>query len=178
MDRHRALAWLLVAAVLCGCSQHVDKIAMDPARLVATSPAGQGKPLKLACAYRLQEVVDARSSGDRAGGLGNHMFVFEDAAHVVGAQLAAAGLATAGDGKLVRVRIVQLYLAQSHVTKIPVAVYEVTVAGQPAFLVRSQQATMNWNGTRNEAYAAYSRVLADANQQLLRRLNAGCEATG
>lgn len=178
MARYRALAWLLVAA-LCGCSQHVNKVAMDPARLVASRPVGPGKLLKLACAYRLQEVVDARSSGDRAGGLGNHMFVFEDAVHVVGAQLAAAGLATNGDdGKPVRVRIVQLYLAQSHVTKIPVAVYEVTVAGQPAFLVRSQQATMNWNGTQNEAYAAYARVLADANQQLLRRLNAGCEAEG
>lgn len=176
MLHFQPLVWLLTVA-LCGCSTHVNKVAMDPARLSSrASPGKLAKQVKLACAYRLQEVADARASGDRAGGLGKHMFVFATAADVVREQLAAAGFAIAGDGKPVTVRIVQLYLAQSHSTKIPVAVYDVTVAGQAAFLVRSQQASMNWNGSENEAYAAYSRVLADANQQLIRRLNAGCEA--
>lgn len=174
MGGFRPLAGLLAVA-LCGCSMHVNKVAMNPARLEPVRHAQSAKPIKLACAYRLQEVVDARPAGDRAGGLGKHMFVFDDAVSVVRGQLATAGLATAGgDGKPVTVRIVQLYLAQSHVTKIPVAVYNVAIEGEPAFLVRSQQATMNWNGTENEAYAAYSRVLADANQQLVMRLNAGC----
>lgn len=149
---------------------HVHRVAMDPARL--DPPSAE---VRLACGYRLQDVVDARPAGDRAGGLGNHMFVFDDATAVVRGQLEAAGLrADASDAKTVSVRIVQLYLTQNTITKIPVAVYAVTVDGQPAFLVRSQKATMNWNSTENEAYAAYARVLADANAQLVRRLNAGC----
>jgi hypothetical protein len=176
MARSVALGALLAVA-LGGCTAHVNKVTMDTARLGA--PAAYARPVPLACAYRLREVVDARSSGDRAGGLGSHMFVFDDAASVVRGQLSAAGLGTAeGEGAAVTVRIVQLYLGQSNGTKIPVAVYDVDIAGQPRFLVRSQQATMNWNSSENEAYAAYSRALADANQKLVLRLNAGCGANG
>jgi hypothetical protein len=178
MGRSAALVALLAVA-LFGCTGHVNKVTMDTARLGV--PAAYAKRIPLGCAYRLLDVVDARSSGDRAGGLGWHMFVFDDAASVVRSQLSTAGLGAAegeGEGTAVTVRIVQLYLGQSNGTKIPVAVYDVDVAGQPRFLVRSQQATMIWNGSENEAYAAYSRALADANQKLVLRLNASCAANG
>jgi hypothetical protein len=59
-------------------------------------------------------------------------------------------------------------------TKVPVAVYEVRLDGGATFTVRSQKASMNWNGTENEAYAAYSTALADATAQVVSRLNAAC----
>jgi hypothetical protein len=68
----------------------------------------------------------------------------------------------------------QLYLAQNLTTKVPVAVYEVAINDGAAFVVRSQKASLNWNGTEDEAYAAYARVLADVNQQLVNQLNARC----
>ena len=88
-----------------------------------------------------------------------------------GAESADAGATTDG----VRVRIMRLYMAQHHVTKIPVAVYEVTPGTAAPFLIRSQPANMNWNGTENEAYAGYSRAIEGANQQLIERLNADCK---
>jgi hypothetical protein len=48
------------------------------------------------------------------------------------------------------------------------------VDGGATFTVRSQRASMNWNGTENEAYEAYSAALADATAQVVARLNAGC----
>jgi hypothetical protein len=74
----------------------------------------------------------------------------------------------------VDVGILQFYLSQNTITKIPVAVYEVRVDGGATFTVRSQRASMNWNGTENEAYEAYSAALADATAQVVARLNAGC----
>ena len=131
--------------------------------------------MHLACSYRLGDLADARPTGSQAGGLSGNAFEFADAAAVVRRQLLAAGLQdTANAVPVVSVRIMQLYLAQNLQTKIPVAVYEVAVDGQPPFLLRSQKASMNWNGSQNEAYAAYSRVLADVNQQLIQRLNTDC----
>lgn len=119
---------------------------------------------------------DARPAGDRAGGLGKHMFVFEDAADVVRRQLSSAGLrAAAPDGAPpVTVRILQLYLTQNTITKVPVVVFEVTPEGHPTFLVRAQTASMNWNGTENEAYGAYAQAIANASTQLVSRLNLQC----
>lgn len=52
--------------------------------------------------------------------------------------------------------------------------YEVAEDGRPPFLLRSQKASMNWNGSQNEAYAAYALALADVNKQLIERLNTDC----
>lgn len=40
--------------------------------------------------------------------------------------------------------------------------------------LRSQKASMNGNGSQDEACAAYAQVLADVNQQLIQRLNTDC----
>ena len=164
----RWIALLLLPALLA-CSAKVVRVDMDPARLAATLP------VPLSCAHTLAEVVDARPAGSQAGGLSEHAFAFADVAQVVRQQLLAAGLQEAGKASpQVAVRVMQLYLAQNRGTKIPVAVYQVRVDGGAAFLLRSQPASLNWNGTQNEAYAAYARALAAVNQQLIQRLNAGC----
>lgn len=173
---HR-LACLSLALLLTGCSTKVVRVHADPARLAAP-PATSKTAVRLACPYRLADVIDARPGGE-SGGLGVHAFRFSDVAGIVRSQLQGAGLASAEDpstagAPAVDLRVMQLYLSQNLGTKIPVAVYEVTIADGPAFVVRSQKATMNWNGTQDEAYAAYARVLADVNQQLLRQLNARC----
>lgn len=164
--------WLLVAllgAASVACSVKIKRETMDPGRL-------EGPPTaRLACPHHLGDVVDARPDGGNVGGLSAHLFTFEDAAGVVRRQLLSSGFSESADaGSSVGVRIVRFYMEGSHYTKIPVVVYEVRVDAQPAFIVRSQKASMNWNGTRNEAYEAYGEAIRDANRQLIGRLNASC----
>jgi len=178
MRLSRATA-LLLPLLLAACNAKVVRVDMDTTRLVAP-PVAAKHAVRLACPYRLQEVADARGGDGESGGLGWHAFKFSDAAQTIRSQLLAAGLSDAandaGNAPTVNVRIAQLYLAQNQITKIPVAVYKVDVGGAPEFVVRSQTATMNWNGTQDEAYAAYARVLADVNQQLVRELNSRCSS--
>ncbi|GAB3359605.1 hypothetical protein [Lysobacter tyrosinilyticus] len=176
MRPSRAAA-LLAPLLLAACHGKVVRVDMDAARLAAP-PTSARNAVRLACPYQLQEVTDARTGGGESGGLGWHAFKFSDAAQAIRSQLLASGLSDAGndtgDAPAVNVRIAQLYLAQNLTTKIPVAVYKVDVGGAPEFVVRSQSASMNWNGTQNEAYAAFARVLADVNQQLVHELNDRC----
>ena len=159
----------LAVFALMGCTPTVHRVEMDPGRVV-------GKlDVRLACAYSLQGVVDARAAGDRVGGLGSNMFVLDDPAGLVRRQLTAAGMhGPEAAGRPVEVRILQLYLAQNHGTKIPVVVYEVALTGQPVLRIRSQKPTMNWNSSEDEAYGAYSLGLADATSQMVERLNREC----
>lgn len=170
-------AALVLPLLLAACNGKVVRVDMDTARLASPEMPARNA-VRLACAYQLQEVTDARAGGGESGGLGWHAFKFSDAAQTIRRQLLASGLSDAandtGNAPAVNVRIAQLYLTQNHVTKIPVAVYKVEVSGAPEFVVRSQSASMNWNGTENEAYAAFARVLADVNQQLVRELNNRC----
>lgn len=169
---------VLLSALLAGCSAQVVRVDMDPARLAAPAASARAKNLvALACPHRLGDVVDARPAGGDAGGLGWNAFRFDAATETVRSQLAAAGLtatSTQADAPEVTVRVMQLYLAQNLQTKIPVAVYEVKVASETPFLLRSQKASMNWNGTQDEAYAAYARALSDISQQLVGVLNQRC----
>lgn len=165
---------VVVLATLTACSMKVVRVDMDAARLGAAQTAPP-RIVPLGCAYRLGGIVDARPNGSDAGGLGEYAFQFPDATGIVRQQLLAAGLQDTGDqAPVVDVRIMQLYLAQNLGTKTPVAVYQVAMPGHPPFLLRSQKPTANWNGTQNEAYAAYARVLADVNLQLIGRLNTHC----
>ena len=172
----RSLA-LLLPVLLAGCNGKVVRVDMDPARLVAPATTKAKGVAVLACAHRLREVVDARPGGGEVGGLGWNAFRFDAAADTVRQQLSAAGLADATTTDAmpsVSVRIMQLYLANNLQTKVPVAVYEVAVDDAAPFVLRSQKASMNWNGSQDEAYVAYARALADINQQLVGRLNQNC----
>jgi hypothetical protein len=166
------LGLLLLAS---GCATKVVRVDMDATRLAPASPR---EIPRLACPHRLGDVVDARPGDGESGGLGRHAFKFSNAAETIRGQLLGAGMTDAamdtGTSPAVNIRLVQLYLTQNQITKIPVAVYQVSVDGAPEFVVRSQKATMNWNGSEDEAYAAYARVLADVNQQLVRQINARC----
>jgi hypothetical protein len=167
------LAAMLLAS-LAGCTTKVVRVDMDAARL---SPrAAQAEHVVLMCDYRLGGVADDRADGTEAGGLNANAFKFADAADVVRRQLLHAGLSEdpAVQGPGVEVHIVQLYLTQNLETKVPVAVYRVRIGDEPAFVLRSQKASLNWNGTQGEAYAAYGRVMADVNLQLVAQLNRRC----
>jgi len=168
-----AVRWTLCLAMLlpCACAMKVHKVALDPTRLVARPQA------KLLCPYRMGQVVDARPTTGRAGGLGKHLFLVEDAAALVRSKLEGIGIAAAAQaGDPVDARLMHLYLAQNTITKVPVLVLSVTVAGEPAFLLRSQKASMNWNGSEDEAYASFSQMFDDAMGQLVGKLNARCAA--
>lgn len=164
--------WVAPVAVLAlgGCVAAAERVTMDPSRLVLRSDVA------LACTFRVASVEDARPEGDKAGWLGKHQFTFDDAPGVVRRGLAESGFGIDGDapGELVHLRILRLYLAQNQVTKIPVAVYEARLGDAPPFLVRSQQADMNWNGSQDEAYEGYTRAVRGANTALVERLNAEC----
>jgi len=145
---------------------------MDTSRLAGDPTI---EPVKLACAYRLQDVVDARTSGDRVGGIGFKMFLFDDAVGFVRKQLASAGfVADNAPGEAVTIRIVKIYLAENNVTKIPVVVYDVHVGKGSPVLIRSQLATMHWANSQDEAYNAFGRAFQDANAKLILSLNERC----
>lgn len=172
---------IAVAAVLscAACNTQVNRIKVDPQRL--HTPASRQAPAALrlpalACAYRLKDVVDARPAGDHSGGLGRHQLTIEDVPALVRSQLLQAGLrpAEADGGAEVRIEIKQLYLTQNQVSKIPVAVYRARVGDQAPFVLRAQQANMNWNSSENEAYDALARALQDVNVRLLIALNERC----
>ena len=163
-----SLGSCLATAVLCGCAVKVHKVQLDSSRLVGELDA------RVACAYRQGEVVDARPSTGRAGGLGKHLFLVQDASDIVRDRLAAVGIPAQGEGKAVDVRVLHMYMTQSHVTKIPVVVLAATVEGEPGFTVRSQKASMNWNGTEDEAYRGYSQAFDDAMGQMVVLLNGAC----
>ena len=80
---------VLAGAMACvaGCSVKVHQVPVDSARLLPASV-----PVRMACDRRLQSVVDARDSTSRAGGLGAHLFLFDDVPGVVRRQFALAGL--------------------------------------------------------------------------------------
>ncbi len=163
-----ALAVGVAATMLGGCAMKVNRVQMDPTRL-----AGKVER-KVACAYRQGEVVDARPSTGRAGGLSEHLFLVDDAAAIVRGRMTAVGIAPQGEGDTVDVKVLHMYMTQNLGTKIPVVVLSATAGQQPAFTVRSQKPSMNWNGTEDEAYAGYARALDDAMAQLVARLDAGC----
>ena len=175
MHRTRVLAALLVVAV-AACSQKVVRVDMDASRLAL--PDRQVERFPLMCDYRISDVVDDRVDGGEAGGLSANAFKFADAAAVVRKQLFAAGLSDRPDaqGPGVSVHIVQLYLMQNLGTKIPVAVYRVRIGDGPVQVLRAQATTLNWNGTQNEAYAAFGRAMADITHQLVAELNQHCPA--
>jgi hypothetical protein len=167
----------MLLALLAGCSTKVVRVDMDVARL--SPPGAQVDHMPLLCDYQLGDVVDDRADGPNAGGLSENAFKFADAADVVRKQLLRAGLVEGHGvhGPSVDVHIVQLYLTQNLETKVPVAVYRVTIGDEPALVLRSQKASLNWNGTQGEAYAAYGRVMADVNLQLVAQLNRRCPRT-
>jgi len=141
---------------------------MDSSRLIGKSKA------RVTCPYRQGEVVDARPSTGRAGGLGKHLFLVEDASSIVREHLVTAGIGADGEGQVVDVRLLHLYMTQNQVTKIPVVVLSAKVGQQPAFTLRSQKASMNWNSTEDEAYEAYAVAFDDAMMQLVTQLNSRC----
>jgi hypothetical protein len=178
----RAATALAVAAALAmgGCATKVHKVVVREDRISAAPPAGKKMP-GLACAFQLAEVIDARPAGNRAGGLGAHQFLLDDAPGLLRAQLLKLGM-TAADApadagaRRVVVQIKQLYLSQNTITKVPVAVYSVQVDGGAPFVIRAQAASMNWNSTEDEAYRSLSYAMGDANSQLVTALNKDCKA--
>ncbi|WP_144436263.1 hypothetical protein [Lysobacter antibioticus] len=168
------LAAIAVATLSPACSRQVKRVYIDPQRL-RTEPMPA-----LTCGYRLTEVVDGRPAGERIGGLGRHQLMLEDAPTLVKGQLLKAGLsadAPAG-AAAVKLEIKRLYLIQSQTSKVPVAVYQVSLEGAAPFLIRASKASVNWNGSEDEAYTALGAALQDANQQLLVALNGRCPHKG
>lgn len=166
----RRVVVLAALALLAGCTAKVHRVQLDPARLAG------GTQVSVSCAYRMGEVADARPSTGNAGGLGKHFFLLEDAAGMVRQRLQGIGVSIepTAPGERVDVRLLHLYMAQNTISKVPVMVLSVSVAGGPAVLVRSQKASMNWNGSEDEAYASYTRMFDDAMGQVAVALNKQC----
>lgn len=161
---------LLVPIALAGCA--MSKVTVDSSRLAYTPPPN----VRLACAYRLGELVDARPVGG-SGVAAGKAFELNGAIDVVRTQLAASGLAAEGTGREVDVRLMQMYIAQNTITLVPVVVYEATVEGGAPVVVRGQPASINDWGTEDETIRAYGAALRAANDKLVRTLNQGCPAT-
>lgn len=163
----RMMGVLLLGYLLAGCS--MTKVKVDAAMLGAAPPPAQ----KLACGYRLGSLVDARPTNASAGMMGTKAFELPDALSIVRSQLAASGLQEGSDGRVVDIRLMQMYLSQNTITLVPVVVYEATVQGE-AFVLRGQPASMNDWGSTREAMQAYAAALQAANGKLVALLNAAC----
>lgn len=162
-------AALLVLLPLAACAGPTRLIPMDASRLV---PAMHHDP---GCTYHLASLVDARQAGANAGGLHGQHFELEDPLPLVRASLARAGLSGNGEdeARSVDIELLRLYIARNRGTKVPVVVYRTRIADE-SIIVRSQQPSMNWNGTEDEAYAALGRALDDANARLAEVLGERC----
>lgn len=171
--RRQRLAAAGLAIALTACALPTHRVMMQASRLPVDPPANAPR-----CTFQLGKITDARPAGDAAGGLGRHQFTFDDPVSLIKRELLQAGLAAepAPGRPRVDLRLLRLYLTQNLDTKVPVVVYEVTAAGAAPFLVRSQQITLNWNGSENEAYTAYARALHDADGKLLAALDTLCPA--
>ena len=169
------LAGVAIAALAAGCaSTPMRKVTVDAARL-------QGGVVNdtLRCPYRLKDVVDARPAGTAAGGaggLGATAYAIADPAGIVREQLHSMGLVETTEGPELSVRLMQLYVGNTNGTKVPVAVYEWTLAGHTPAIIRSQPASMNWWGSDDEMTGALAIALREANRRLVSELNRSCPA--
>lgn len=170
-----ALRVLALAAALAaaGCTTvpKVNQVDVDESRL----DGGRRTP-EMLCAWRLARVVDGRPAAGDSGNLGAQVLHVEDPAGVIGRQLLVAGLkpAESGEGREVVVELKQLYMSQNLDVKVPVAVYGVTVPGEPVFFVRSEASAINWAGSGREATYGLARAINHANVRLLKALNERC----
>ncbi|TDK23126.1 hypothetical protein E2F46_12240 [Luteimonas aestuarii] len=138
--------------------------------------ASAGSGLTLRCGYRLEKVADRRPASAAAGAIGRHAFSLEAADQLVSSRLSRIGFVEDASAPSVVIDVRQLYIAQNLSTKIPIAVYVVAIDGGPADVLRSDVASMNWNGTDQEGLRALSTAMADVERQLVGRLNSRCSA--
>lgn len=69
-------------------------------------------------------------------------------------------------------------MAQNLGTKVPVVVLEVKVGQDAPLVLRAQKASMNWNGSEDEAYKGFSQIFDDLMAQLVKKLNGRCATAG
>ncbi|TYT26386.1 hypothetical protein FZO89_09010 [Luteimonas viscosa] len=160
----------MALGLLAGCSSvPLERSAMQPAQLLPL--ATLAPPV---CAYRLDAVSDRRAAGTAAGSLGAHAFSLDDAADLVRQRLMANGFRDDPALPALSLEIRQLYIAANQSSKVPVAVYRVSVDGGPPTILRSHAASVNWNGTEAESQRAIARALDDVDLQLRQMLDARC----
>ena len=162
------------AGLLLGaCAVNVNKVQVDTARLDTGKSIGT-----LQCRYGLLGVVDARPSGDRAGGLGENMLLLDDPSELISSRLQSAGMikGSVADAPGVLIEIKRFYLTVNTMAKVPVVVVQARIDQQEPFLVRAQPVSANWNGTENEAYSAMADALQGAGIELINVLNGKCGA--
>ena len=171
MPRH----WLLwLGIVISASSAHaapIQTIRIDPAKL------NSAPSRSLQCAYRLDDLVDDRPAGERAGELGKNQYVLDDAPKVLGDFLLKGGFVDTAEGEgapVVKVKLARLYITQNLYTRLPVVVYQVSVNEDPPFVIRSQIGSMSWSGREENAYEGYSMAIRDANDRLITALNEHC----
>ncbi len=161
---------VLVFAWLSACTT----VPMDRQSVQHDALVKRGAPQPLHCAHRLAGVIDNRADGNAAGGIGRHAFSLAEASHLVRERLARSGFSEDMSLPGVSVEIHQLYLAQNLTTKIPVAVYRVSIDDEAPRVLRSRAASMNWNSTDDEGFRALTRALDDVDSQMIALLNARC----
>jgi len=161
--------WAASVAALCSACSSVplERVALAPLESRGARPA-------LACGYRLLAVIDRRATGEAAGSLGANAYSVEDAAGLVHRRLQADGFREDATLPALSVELRQLYITGNLSSKVPVAVYRVSVDADPPRVLRSRATSMNWNGTEAESRRAIGRALDDVDAQLLHALNARC----
>lgn len=159
-----------VLAWLTACTT----VPMDRQSVRHDTLAARSTLQPLQCGHRLAAVIDKRADGNAAGSIGRHAFSLGEATQLVRERLAMFGFDEDPSLPGVTVEIHQLYLAQNLTTKIPVAVYRVTVNDETPHVLRSRAASMNWNSTDDEGFRALARALDDVDAQMIALLNARC----
>jgi hypothetical protein len=167
----RFLLIIPLTAIISACSYPINKVDVNTDKLITSKPIGT-----LNCSYRLLAINDTRPEGRKSGGLGLNKLSFPEPQEYIKVQLFKAGLlpANSTNGRPVAVDIKHVYLNQNNGSKIPTVVYEIQLDGLDKFIIRGQIASVNWNGSENEAYDAFAAAFQSANAQLIAKLNNGC----
>ena len=176
MIRRARIAGVVAATLARGACTSYTVPKVKQVQVDETHLGNYRKLPALACPYALERVDDGRPDHGDSGNYSGKVMHLENAPAVVDSLLRSAGLQPAGTvgARRVVVTLKQMYIAQQHLVETPVVVYGVQVADEAPFLVRSRSEELTWWGTKDEAFAGYSRALADANYRLLEELNGRC----
>lgn len=156
---------VFVLTLLSGCATRIDRARITD----LSSPTSQ----RLACALRLDDVVDERTTPE-TGLLGRRAYTVPDAPAQVRQALDRVGWSTSVDAASVVVRIHKLYLGVQQSTRMGVVVLEVLRAGRPPFHARGQATALNWSASESGARDLLIRALDAARTEVTATLNRGC----
>lgn len=167
------VAVALLALLVAGCATTPRTLEIESKDLIKT---GTAKLRKVNCSWRLGKVEDLRSEESGAGALGATRIEISDVDVLLAELLRQRGVGAEAGATMLDLRVHKLYMRQQHEIRVPTAVIEVMPHGSEPFVVRVQDASAYWSGSDEGTTRGFSRMLDEAVDVLVLRLNDRCRS--